>query len=391
MLILKYIMKNKILGLLVLVFLLVGGIAYAQEQTTSTILETTTTIVGATTTSKPAVMPFSFTINKWFLQLRKAITTSPVQKAKLDTQILEKEENAINKMVETNKIAITDKLVTGYIQKKENITNQLEKLKNEGNKVDNLIASIKNNTVDQASPLAKKLEKATDEQKALIISNLEKNKENIQKRIEVKEGVLQNTKTDEELKALKDQITLISEDQKTIFNQLTDLVKDKLLLLNEVQKNHFFNYLRLRISKLTSEGMTKIKQQITDGSIKVELENIIDKIVNVNSDKKAIIDERKDLNKETQVEKQNIIETVKQKIQDLKDTKVKTLTPEEKQKIMNEAKDLKQKSINELKTLNEVKNQKLEELKNKMQDIQKPAKPVQQMNEAIDSIEKNSN
>jgi len=64
MLILKYIMKNKILGLLVLVFLLVGGIAYAQEQTTSTILETTTTIVGATTTSKPAVMPFSFTINK---------------------------------------------------------------------------------------------------------------------------------------------------------------------------------------------------------------------------------------------------------------------------------------------------------------------------------------
>jgi len=325
------------------------------------------------------------------LQLRKAITTSPVQKAKLDTQILEKEENAINKMVETNKIAITDKLVTGYIQKKENITNQLEKLKNEGNKVDNLIASIKNNTVDQASPLAKKLEKATDEQKALIISNLEKNKENIQKRIEVKEGVLQNTKTDEELKALKDQITLISEDQKTIFNQLTDLVKDKLLLLNEVQKNHFFNYLRLRISKLTSEGMTKIKQQITDGSIKVELENIIDKIVNVNSDKKAIIDERKDLNKETQVEKQNIIETVKQKIQDLKDTKVKTLTPEEKQKIMNEAKDLKQKSINELKTLNEVKNQKLEELKNKMQDIQKPAKPVQQMNEAIDSIEKNSN
>jgi len=325
------------------------------------------------------------------LQLRKAITTSPVQKAKLDTQILEKEENAINKMVETNKIAITDKLVTGYIQKKENITNQLEKLKNEGNKVDDLIASIKNNAIDQASPLAKKLEKATDEQKALIISNLEKNKENIQKRIEVKEGVLQNTKTDEELKVLKDQIALIGEDQKTIFNQLTDLVKDKLLLLNEVQKNHFFNYLRLRISKLTSEGMTKIKQQITDGSIKVELENIIDKIVNVNSDKKAIIDERKDLNKETQVEKQNIIETVKQKIQDLKDTKVKTLTPEEKQKIMNEAKDLKQKSINELKTLNEVKNQKLEELKNKMQDIQKPAKPVQQMNEAIDNIEKNSN
>jgi len=386
-------MKNKILILLVVMFVLVGGTVLAQEQTTTTVLETTTTTV-VTTTSKPTTMPFSFTINKWFLQLRKAITTSPVQKAKLDTQILEKEEKAINKMVETNKIAITDKLVTNYIQKKENINNQLEKLKTEGQKVDDLINSIKNGTVDQDSSLTKKLEKATDEQKALMISNLEKNKENIQKRIEVKEGVLQNAKTDEELKTLKEQIVLTSEEQTTIFNQLVELVKDKMLLLNEVQKNHFNNYLRLKISKLTSEGLIKIKQQIADGSIKVELENIIDKIVkqtNTNLEKKEVIEDRKDLNKEIQVEKQNILETVKQKIQDLKDTKVKTLTPEEKQKIMNEAKDLKQKSINELKTLNEVKNQKLEELKDKMQNLQKPAQPIQQMNKAIENIEENAN
>ncbi len=381
-------MKSKFVSLLVVMFLLVGGVVFAQEQidtTTTTMLETTTT-----STSKPAVMPFSFTVNKWFLQLRKAVTTNTVQKAKLDTQILEKEEKAINKMVEDNKILITDKLVTNYIQKKENIATQLEKLKAKGQKVDELIASIKNGTIDQASPLAKKLENATDEQKAKLISNLEKNKENINKRIEVKEGVLQNAKTDEELKALKEKVILNSEERKAIFDQLVELVKDKILLLNEVQKEHFHNFLRSKIARADAEQLAKMKEQIADGSIKVELENIIAKIVAnpkplVNPEKKVLIEERKDLNTEIKEEKKGIIENAKQKIQELKDLKIKSLLPEEKQKIMEDAKNIKQEGIEKMKQLNEEKNKRLEELKDKVQNLQKPAKPIQQMNEALNN------
>jgi len=381
-------MKNKFIVMFAVIFLLVGGMVFAQEATeiTTTTLDTTTTTVDNTTTtiatetttsttltSKPAVMPLSFTINKWFLQLRKAVTANTVQKAKIDTQILEKEEKAINKMIETSKIGIADKLVANYIQKKENITNQLEQLKKEGQQVDELINSIRNGTVDGTSSLSKKLENATDEQKARIITNLENRKENIVKRIEVKQGVLQNTKTDEELKALQTQITLTAEEHKALFDQLIELVKDKVLLLNEAQKNHFYNFLRSKLIRLTKEGVDKLKLQIADGSIKVELENIISKIVanpnpGINPEKKAIIEEKKDINQEIKEEKKGILESVKQKIQELKDTKVNTLTPEEKQKIMEEVNTLKQKSIEE-------KSLKIKELQNKMQNLSKPPKP----------------
>jgi hypothetical protein len=371
-------------------FLLVGGVVLAQEQTetTTTVPETTsTTVVLETTTtlaSKPVAMPFSFTVNKWFLQFRKAVTTNPVQKAKLDTQILEKEEKAINKLIETNRIVITDKLVTNYIQKKENITNQLEQLKKDGQNVDTLINNVKNGTVEQGTPLAKRLENASDEDKAKIIANLENHKENIQKRIEVKEGVLQNAKTDEELKALKSQVVLNAEEHKAIFNQLVELVKDKVLLLNEVQKEHFHNFLRSKIARLTKEGLEKMKQQIADGSIKVELENIIAKIVAnpkpiINPEKKAVIEERKDLNTEIREDKKGVLDATKEKIQDLRDIKIKTLTPEEKQKLIDDAKKVRQEGIDQLKALNEEKNKRLEELKNKMQNLPKPPLPSKPM------------
>jgi hypothetical protein len=193
--------------------------------------------------------------------------------------------------------------------------------------------------------------------------------------------VLQNTKTDEELKALQAQIVLTTEEHKALFDQLIELVKDKVLLLNEVQKNHFYNFLRSKLIGLTKEGVDKLKAQIADGSIKIELENIIAKIVanpnpGINPEKKAIIEERKDINQGIKEEKKGILEAVKQKIQELKDAKVKTLTPEERKKIMEETNALKQKSIEELKALNEEKSLKFEELQNKMQNLSKPPAPM---------------
>jgi hypothetical protein len=319
-----------------------------------------------------------------------------VVKAKIDTQILQKEETAINKLIDTNKIKVTDKLVVNYIQRKENITNQLEKLQTEGQKVSDLINQVKNNSVEQSSLLFKKLENATDAEKAKIVENLENRQENIQKTIEVKEGILQNAKTDEELKNLKDQIALQTEEKKNIFNNLLEMMKDKLVLMNENQKNRFNNYLKLRIAKLTKEGIEEIKQKINDGSVKIELENIISKIIQldkpiVNQEKKEIIQERIELNKEIKEEKKGILDTAKQKIEELKDLKIKNLAPEEKQNIMNKAKELQQESIEKWKQLNEDKNKKLQELKDKMNSMQQPAKPILEQQKALQGINSSTN
>jgi hypothetical protein len=60
-------MKNKYLLFIVLVFLLIGSVAFAQEQTDTTIAATNTTvttILTSTTLETKTSMPLSFTLNK---------------------------------------------------------------------------------------------------------------------------------------------------------------------------------------------------------------------------------------------------------------------------------------------------------------------------------------
>lgn len=285
-------------------------------------------------------------------------------------------------MVESNKINVTDKIVTNLIQRKENISNQLEKLKSEGQKVDDLINQVKTNTLNENSVLYKKLQNATEEQKNQIIERLEKNRENIQARIEVKDGVLQNIKTDEELKNLKEQVNLHSEERIGIYDNLINLVKDKVILMTENQKSHFINYLKLKISKLNTEGLEKIKNQITDGAIKVELENIIDKIIDLN---KPVINQiKKEEIGNKKEERKNIINTVKQEIQELKKTGEKVTSPEERHKILNEIKDIKQEGLEKLKELNPIRNMQ------GINDIQKPAQPIQETLDILKKIDQNT-
>ena len=383
---------KKFLLLVVFIFLMVASVAFAQEMATVEEETTTTTVAVTTTVQNKVTMPIGFSIGKWFLELRKVVTTNSVARAKIENQIIERDEKMINKLLEGNKIEAMDKIIANHIQRRDNALSQLEKLKQEGNDVSDLINKVKSNAVDPNSVLFKRLEKATDKQKANIVANLEKRQENIQKRIEVKEGLLQNAKTDEEIQNLKEQVTLLSEERKQILNSLMEMVKEKLMLMNENQKSHFTNYLRLRISKLAKEGLEEMKSKIADGSIRGELESIMAKIVQynkpvINIEKKEIIKEKVELNQQIREEKKDILETAKEKFSELKDLKIQTLTPEQKQKIVEDAKKAREESVEKLKQLNEEKNRKLQEMKDKMNSMQKPAKPITQTQEALDNVQ----
>lgn len=259
---------KKLFVLFLMVFMFFGGIVLAQETTT--------------TLEKSVSMPFSFNVNKFFLELRKMITFNPVGKAEIENTILEKEEDAINKMLEDDKMEVDNGVVSRFMVRRENALNNLENLKNKGENVSDLIQRIENNTINEDSVLYKRLDGATDDQKERIVGNLIKKQETIQNRIQIKETILEDKNTEENIKNPEKGISLQSEEQNSLLNNLVDTVKDKIVLLSQNQKNHFINYLKLKIFKLKDEGIDVLKEKIEDGSIKLELYSIMDKIINYN-------------------------------------------------------------------------------------------------------------
>lgn len=259
---------KKLFVLFLMVFMFFGGIVLAQETTT--------------TLEKSVSMPFSFNVNKFFLELRKMITFNPVGKAEIENTILEKEEDAINKMLEDDKMEVDNGVVSRFMVRRENALNNLENLKNKGENVSDLIQRIENNTINEDSVLYKRLDGATDDQKERIVGNLIKKQETIQNRIQIKETILEDKNTEENIKNPEKGISLQSEEQNSLLNNLVDTVKDKVVLLSQNQKNHFINYLKLKIFKLKDEGIDVLKEKIEDGSIKLELYSIMDKIINYN-------------------------------------------------------------------------------------------------------------
>lgn len=361
---------KKIFVLFLMMFLFFGSVALAQETTTTTIMETNVS------------MPFRFNITKWFLEFRKMITFDPVGKAEIENTILEKEEDAINDMLEEDKITVDNEVVFRFMARRENALNNLENLKIKGEEVKDLIQQIEDNTIDQDSVLYKRLEKATDEQKERIVDNLIKRQENIQNRVQIKETILEDKNTEENIKNPKKETILESEEQTSLLNNLVDIVKDKVVLLNQNQKNHFINYLKLKIFKLKDEGIDALKEKMEDGSIKLELYSIMDKIINYNRPVVSI--ENQEQAKEKVKEKINNQEKIQEAKQERKGflEGVRNMFLELKGKNeLNEGKEIKEGVVNS--------NQNMNQLNNNGESLE-PMNPMMQQKGLNNKLESNN-
>jgi hypothetical protein len=360
---------KKIFVLFLMVFMFFGGAVLAQE-TTTTILE------------KSVSMPFSFNIAKLFLEFRKMVTFNPVDKAEIENTILEKEEGVINKMLENDKMSVDNKVVSRFMARREKALNNLENLKNKGENVSDLIQRIENNTIDQDSVLYKRLDGATDDQKEKIVDNLIKKQEITQNRIQIKEAILEDKNTEENIKNPEKGIVLQSEEQNSLLNNLVDTVKDKVILLNQNQKNHFINYLKLKIFKLKDEGIDVLKEKIEDGSIKLELYSIMDKIINYNRPVVSIENQ------------EQVKEKIQEKIQNQE--KIQEMNQERNgflEGVKNMFLELKgKKELNEEKEINEVSdnsNQNMNQLNNGGVNLE-PMQPMMQQKGLNNKLENNN-
>ncbi len=359
---------KKLFVLFLMVFMFFGGIVLAQETTN--------------TLEKSVSMPFSFNVNKFFLEFRKMITFNPVGKAEIENTILEKEEDVINKMLGDDKMEVDNEIVSRFMVRRENALNNLENLKNKGENVSDLIQRIENNTINEDSVLYKRLESSTDDQKERIVDNLIKKQEAIQNRIQIKEAILEDKNTEENIKNPEKGIVLQSEEQNSLLNNLVDTVKDKIVLLSQNQKNHFINYLKLKIFKLKDEGIDVLKEKIEDGSIKLELYSIMDKIINYNRPIVSI-ENQEQVKEKIQEKVQN-----QEKVQEMKQERNGFL-----EGVRNMFLELKgKKELNEGKELNEVgneENQNMDQLNNDGVNLE-PMQPMMQQKGLNNKLENNN-
>ncbi len=231
--------------------------AVTEQNTTTTVATTstedpvveqnTTTTVAATTTepvkAAPTSLPFAFRFNKFLLNIRKAITTDPVEKLNIDGEILAREAKIISEYQEKGRVNEQSQLVRSYMQRKENLAKRIDLIEEKDARVDALIERVVSNPVISDENEEKILEILSSRQERLGAQNeflqektklLEERKAMVEKAKEERKEIIETTKEDrkeivDQMKALpkitpenKDQVL---QERKDLLEQMKD-VKD---------------------------------------------------------------------------------------------------------------------------------------------------------------------